>query len=263
VTDANATQFGLSMLSPEARAAVAGAPGRVSLREARRIAYDTPGLSRTQQAQLDTWVKKYEAKLRTEQTIAVNRRGTADYERTEEVDDETRAARLDLAETARAVETGNATPAELRAAVARAERIVRSARETAADLDRAAAERARIAGSDPAEIQEEHLARFPLLRQSLPALLGELPKPAASADRTKLFGERTWPNYGSTVSSKADELYAATRGALDALEQAERRERLLSKATPVPADALPAMRSRAAATAGTNTGDAPITFAAE
>jgi hypothetical protein len=235
--DPSTTMLGLSHLTAEARAAMAGANPLVTLRDARER-FEQAATPAEQKA-LRSWLARYEATEKARRDTIVDTAIDRDTEQAAELAIELREASREVGAKRADLEAGRATPEQLRQAVLDADELARRARAVAEQLSLNFASREQLKATDPADCQQDLLNRFPALRDRLPALLGELHGSAHSA------GHRPNRNAdaGPSLNSHADELHGHTRNAVTALEFAEQRARALSgeKSTELQ-DRFPALR---------------------
>ncbi|TNH23968.1 hypothetical protein FHG89_26010 [Micromonospora orduensis] len=234
-----AMQLQLGMLSLEARAAMTGSHPQVTLRAARERLENasTPA----EQKALKQWVHQYETQLEAKRRHQLRQSVEADRERATQTTLRLRDISAELAEAAADAERGRISSADLRQAIQKADREAREVREMAENMHADAEQREQLKTADLADLQDKELDRFPVMRDRLPTLLGDLSghrsdglnegrptAPARSAGSGQMFAAPANINPADSMRGHADELFGSVRDALRSLESAESRERLLN-----------------------------------
>lgn len=207
----------------------------------RSITDTTPNLSRAQQRELDAETRKREAKYRNEQARLLAAGRERDRAIADGTAEEVRALKTELVSIAHGIARGQTKADEGIAAVQRAETAITRYRQIVGDLAVNHDDRANAAQVDPADYEAERLRRFPALRNRLPRLGAELPvSPSQAASPQSMVGSGDW---SAALAGHVDDLYQTTGSVLNAIEEAERRAKLLS--APKADDArFPAMAMR-------------------
>lgn len=218
---------------------------RVTLQQAEAYLDDTAGLSNAEQRQLKQFVTVYRSRLTNERDHRVSELAAADAAKAEELALTLKDRQGRLAALRADVEHGRASSADLRAALQSARAAMEQARGEADEFTLNYTQRAKQAEQDVVEMQNDTLRRFPVMRGTLPALLGEFPK--STAPRLGPTQHRRGNvDAGQGLHGRADALYAEVTESLRALEAAEQREKALAGTPQSLVDKFPAARDRLA-----------------
>jgi len=241
------TLLGLGFLSPEARAAVTGtALPRVTLREARAIYENTPGLSKADTQKLKNWLHAYEVREEAARQYRIKASAAQDTEAAASYALAVREAVAELVERRADAERGRVTAAQLRQAVEDKAMLHRTLLAEADAMAARFADREALAAADLADLQDQKLERVPSMRVTLPVLLGDWSEPVHPIP-SAATPKPTNVNPAASMRGHADELYGAITDALRTVEELARREATMAGPKDNPhAERFEALRSRVA-----------------